>query len=143
MVLLGLSNVGAQPAESPNIVFIAVDDLNCDFGAYGNRMVKSPNLDEIAEEGVIFTNNHCQKAVCGPSRASLLSGFTPEHTGITGFYQYLRDMYPNVLTLPQFFKNKGYTTIGMGKIHDFRNVSETDNVDLVSWTKWLNIYGKQ
>jgi len=142
LLLLLTRGISGQSASPVNILFIAVDDLNCDFGAYGNRVVKSPNLDRIAEEGILFTNNHCQKAVCGPSRASMLSGFTPEHTGITNFYQYLRDMYPDVVTLPQFFRNNGYTTVGMGKIHDFRNVSETDQVDMVSWTDWINVPGR-
>ena len=129
--------------QTPNILFIAVDDMNCDFGAYGNREVHSPNLDDLAAEGVLFANNHCQQPVCGASRASLLSGFTPEHTEITSFYMYLRDMYPDVVTLPQFFKNSGYITVGMGKIHDPRNVSETDGVDLVSWSNFINITGSR
>lgn len=135
--------VHGQAVDRPNILFIAVDDLNCDFGAYGNRVVQSPSLDQIAAEGVLFSNNHCQKAVCGPSRASLLSGFTPEHTGITGFRQYLRDLYPDVVTLPQFFKNNGYFTAGMGKIHDYRNVSLTDEVDLISWSHWVDVSGNR
>ncbi len=139
---LGIPEV-AQGQEHPNILFIAVDDLNCDFGAYGNRVVKSPTLDQIAAEGILFTNNHCQKAVCGASRASVMSGFTPEHTGITGFRQYLRDMYPDVVTIPLFFKNNGYTTVGMGKIHDPRNVSLTDEVDLISWTRWVDVSGNR
>ncbi len=138
--LLGFALPASLSAqEKPNILFIALDDLNCDVGAYGNPVVHSPNLDSLAAGGVMFANNHAQRAVCGPSRASLLSGFTPEHTGITGFRMYLRDMYPDVVTLPQFFKNQGYTTVGMGKIHDPRNVSVDDEVDLVSWTEFVEV----
>ncbi|MCF8380587.1 MAG: sulfatase-like hydrolase/transferase [Bacteroidales bacterium] len=142
-VLIGFSTMSEElkAQEKPNILFIAVDDMNCDFGAYGNPVVKSPNLDALASDGVLFANNHCQKAVSGASRASLLSGFTPGHTGITGFYQYLRDLYPDVVTLPQFFKNNGYHTTGTGKIHDPRNVSLTDKVDLISWTEFVDITG--
>jgi len=129
--------------DKPNILFIAVDDMNCDFGAYGNPEVRSPNLDDLAASGVLFNNNHCQQAVCGASRASVLSGFTPEHTGITGFNIYLRDLYPDVVTIPQFFKNEGYTTVGMGKIHDPRNVSLNDNVDMVSWSNFIDISGSR
>ncbi|MCK4919663.1 MAG: sulfatase-like hydrolase/transferase [Bacteroidales bacterium] len=143
-LIMGMGSVSMLNAqEKPNILFIAVDDMNCDFGAYGNPVVKSPNLDALAAEGVLFANNHCQKAVSGASRASLLSGFTPEHTGITGFYLYLRDLYPDVVTLPQFFKNNGYHTAGMGKIHDPRNVSLTDKVDLVSWSEFIDIDGNK
>ncbi len=140
-VLSALAFSVVQAQDKPNILFIAVDDLNCDFGAYGNPLVKSPSLDELAAEGVLFTNNHAQQAVCGASRASMLSGFTPEHTGITSFRIYLRDLYPDVVTLPQFFKNNGYHTAGMGKIHDPRNVSLTDKVDLISWTEFIDIAG--
>ena len=142
-VLSALAFSIVQAQDKPNILFIAVDDLNCDFGAYGNPVVKSPSLDELAAEGVLFTNNHAQQAVCGASRASMLSGFTPEHTGITSFRIYLRDLYPDVVTLPQFFKNNGYHTAGMGKIHDPRNVSLTDKVDLISWTEFIDIAGNR
>ena len=141
LVLCSLSLTSLEAQEKPNILFIAVDDMNCDFGAYGNPIVRSPNLDDLASEGLLFANNHAQQAVCGASRASLLSGLTPEHTGITSFRLYLRDMYPDIVTLPQFFKNNGYHTAGMGKIHDPRNVSLTDNVDLISWTEFINISG--
>lgn len=143
VLLLWLALAFELQGQGPNILFIAVDDLNCDIGAYGNRVVKSPNIDQLAAEGVLFSNNYCQQPVCGASRASLLSGFTPEHTGVTSFYTYMRDLYPDMVTLPQFFKNAGYNTVGLGKIHDPRNVSVNDGVDLQSWTQWINITGSR
>lgn len=128
-------------AQKPNILFIAVDDLNCDFGAYGNSDVLSPNLDKLATEGTIFTNNHCPQAVCGASRASILSGWLPQKSGIKSFRQYLRDLYPSMVTIPLFFKNNGYEVEGMGKIHDYRNVSEYngDTYDAISWNTFFEI----
>lgn len=128
-------------AQKSNILFIAVDDLNCDFGAYGNSQVQSPNLDKLAAEGTIFNNNHCPQAVCGASRSSILSGWQPQKSGIKSFRQYLRDLYPNVVTIPLFFKNKGYVVEGMGKIHDYRNVSEynDDTYDAISWHNFFDI----
>lgn len=140
LILFCLSAV-CYAQDKPNVLFIAVDDLNCDFNAYGNTVVKSPRLDKLAEEGTMFTNNHCAQAVCGPSRASLLTGQMPQKTGITSFYQYFRDMYPDMVTLPLFFKNNGYQVEGVGKIHDYRNVSEfnNDKYDAISWNKWNTI----
>lgn len=131
----------ATVAQKPNVLFIAVDDLNCDINAYGNAVVSSPNLDALADDGSIFMNNHCQQAVCGASRASLLTGWMPQKSGVTSFYTYFRDLYPNMVTIPQFFKNKDYQVEGVGKIHDPRNVSEfnDDTYDKVSWDHWHTI----
>lgn len=134
-----------QAQDKPNIVFIAVDDLNCDLGVYGNTQIKSPNMDALGNDGMTFLNHHCQQPVCGPSRSSLLSGMTPDHTGIKSFGtynpdSYLRDNYPDILTIPLYLKMNGYRTEGMGKIHDHRNVSTTDNKDMISWTKWNNAW---
>ena len=144
LVLFCLSAV-CYAQDKPNVLFIAVDDLNCDFNAYGNTMVKSPHLDKLAAEGTLFANNHCAQAVCGPSRASLLTGQMPQKSRITSFYKYFRDMYPDMITLPLFFKNNGYHVEGVGKIHDFRNVSEfnNDTYDAISWNKWNTISGSK
>ena len=69
--------------DSPkNILFIAVDDLKPVLGCYGNKLVKTPNIDKLSEKGVVFMHNYCQQAVCGPSRASIMTGMRPDHTGI-------------------------------------------------------------
>ena len=60
----------AQPKKPTNILFIAVDDLRPDIGAYGNGFVKTPNIDRLAAMGTVFMRNYCQQAVCGPTRAS-------------------------------------------------------------------------
>lgn len=101
----------------PNILFIAVDDLRPEFGAYGKSYIKSPNLDRIAREGVTFNRAYCQQAVCSPTRSSLLTGTRPDTTKVWDLVTHFRDALPDVVTLPQHFKNSGYFVQGMGKIY--------------------------
>jgi arylsulfatase A-like enzyme len=118
-----------------NVLFIAIDDLKPILGAYGDQFVISPNIDKLAEQGTIFTNNHCQYAVCGPSRASLLSGQRPDYTRILNLKTLIRDKRPEVVTLPQYFKSQGYNTYGIGKIFDPRSVDQFQ--DKISWTDYI------
>lgn len=118
--------------NQPNILFIFIDDLNTDLNCYGKKTVHSPNIDKLADEGTIFTKAYCQWAVCGPSRASILSGQMPSQTGIRNLTTQLRDANPNIVTLPQYFKNRGYTTAAVGKVFDPRNVD--DGHDTKSWS---------
>ena len=104
-------------ADRPNILFIAVDDLRPEFGAYGANYVKSPNLDRIAKEGITFNRAYCQQAVCSPTRSSLLTGTRPDTTKVWDLVTHFRAALPNVVTLPQHFKNNGYFVQGMGKIY--------------------------
>jgi arylsulfatase A-like enzyme len=90
--------------------------------------------DRLASQGTTFLNNHCQWAVCGPSRASLMSGLMPETTGVMGFKQ-MRAVVPDLVTLPQYFRANGYETAATGKIHDNRCVEggRADD-DPLSWS---------
>ena len=116
--LLGLLLVSlTHAADRPNILFIAVDDLRPEFGAYGANYVKSPNLDRIAKEGITFNRAYCQQAVCSPTRSSLLTGTRPDTTKVWDLVTHFRAALPNVVTLPQHFKNNGYFVQGMGKIY--------------------------
>lgn len=101
----------------PNILFIAVDDLRPELGCYGTEYVKSPNIDRLAENGIVFTQSYCQSAVCNPSRASLLTGLRPDRIKVWDLRTDFRDTSPDVITLPQHFKNSGYHTVGIGKIY--------------------------
>ncbi|QDT01715.1 Choline-sulfatase [Rubripirellula lacrimiformis] len=128
--LLLVSASGA--ADRLNVLMIAVDDLRPELACYGAEHIHSPNIDRLASEGVRFDRAYCQVAVCGASRASLLSGCRPETTGCWNFRTPLRSKMPDVLTLPQHFKQSGYETAFLGKIYH----SASD--DASSWTLNVN-----
>ncbi len=141
---LGLSCLAS--AKPKNVLFIAVDDLKPILNCYGSEEAITPNIDKLAATGTVFLNAHCQQALCGPSRVSLLTGLYPDTLGIYG-WQKLRKMYPEMVTIPQHFKNNGYNTIGTGKVYDPRNV-EGDwggPQDKIAWTTFFgtNPYNAQ
>jgi iduronate 2-sulfatase len=103
-------------AGKPNILFIAVDDLRPELGCYGSPVAVTPNLDALAENGLLFNRAYCQQAICRPSRASLMTGARPETTGLFHNYVALRELQPDILTLPQHFIAHGYETAYVGKI---------------------------
>lgn len=116
-LLLGaLVSVCAQSRQL-NVLFIAVDDLRPEFGAYGSPHIHSPNLDRLAKQGVTFERAYCQQAVCSPSRSSLLTGTRPDTTKVWDLVTHFRTAIPDVVTLPQHFKNNGYFVQGMGKLY--------------------------
>lgn len=130
------SAVGPQPkknAKPVNVLFIAVDDLKPLLGAYGNPTIKTPNLDRLAAHGVVFQNNHCQQAVCGPSRASIMTGKRPDYTQIYDLQTLMRDKNPDILTMPQYYKQLGYQSVAVGKIYDPRCVAK--DYDAESWSE--------
>ena len=107
---------GTVKGRRKNVLFLAIDDLRPELGCYGNPIVKSPHIDKLASQGVIFERNYCQQAVCGPSRASLLTGRRPDTTHIYDLRTHIRTTMPDVVTLQQHFKNNGYFSEGMGKL---------------------------
>jgi len=122
----------SSPAGKPNILFIAIDDLKPILGSFGNPLIQSPNLDQIANKGTVFLNNHCQQAVCGPSRASIMTGMRPDFTGVWDLRTRMRDVNPDILSLPQYLISQGYSTQGIGKIYDQRCVDQY--LDEPSWS---------
>ena len=115
-----------------NILFIAVDDLKPLIGVYGDNFAVTPNIDELASYGTTFTNSHVQQAICAPSRVSLLTGLRPDLTEVWDLETQMRDRNPNIITLPQHYKDNGYKTVGMGKIFDNRSVD--NGLDKKSWS---------
>ena len=118
--------------EPLNILFIAVDDLKPVLGCYGDTLIKTPNIDRLADAGTVFLNNHCQQAVCGPSRASLMTGMRPDHTLVRDLKTRMRDMNPDIVSLPQYLRSQGFETAGTGKIYDPRCVDK--QLDEPSWS---------
>ncbi len=116
LLLASLAPLRAADAPKPNVLFIAVDDLRCEFGAYGAEYIHAPNLDRLAKRGLTFSRAYCQQAVCMASRASLLTGARPDTTRVYGSETVFRDAMPEAVTLPQLFKNNGCFVQGMGKI---------------------------
>jgi arylsulfatase A-like enzyme len=112
----------------PNILFIPVDDLRPEMGAYGDTTIITPNMDRLARQGVTFMRAYCQQAVCNPSRASLLTGLRPDSIRVWDLQTRFRDNVPDVVTLPQYFKQQGYTAVCLGKT--FHN----NDPDTISWT---------
>jgi uncharacterized sulfatase len=122
--------LAAETAKRLNVLLIVVDDLNTDLGCYGSPTVASPNIDRLAARGVRFDRAYCQYALCAPSRWSFLSGLRPETTGIYEFQTLLRQKIPDVVFLPQLFREHGYFTAGMGKVfHDERQCDRDTSWD--------------
>ncbi len=108
----------ASRDASPNVLFLAVDDMR-DWtgflGGYGGE-VRTPNLDRLAARGVAFTNAHCASPVCCPSRTAILTGLMPSSSGIYNNGQWWRPHMPDVVTMPMQFRRNGYEAVGAGKI---------------------------
>ena len=118
LLLLSLTALATalQAAQRPNILFIGVDDLRPELGCYGSPVAITPNLDKLASQGLLFNRAYCQQAICGPSRASLMTGMRPDTSGVVHNYLQFRDLQPEVVTLPQQFREHGYETVYLGKI---------------------------
>ncbi len=126
-------NFGANKSETANIpmnvLFVTIDDLRPTLGCYGAPLIKTPNIDKVAAEGILFERAYCQAAICAPSRPSLLSGLRPDSTGVYGFIKTFREKAPNVVTLPELFKNNGYLSTYYGKVF------HSDKPDPQSWSR--------
>ncbi len=113
-LLVGEVIEGAAP---PNVLFIAIDDLNDWVGFLdGHPQARTPNMDRLARRGVIFTNAHCTAPICGPSRAAVMTGLQPYHTGLYTNAANLTRRRTDLVTLPRFFKEHGYQVLGTGKL---------------------------
>lgn len=144
-VLLAASRQGIAGDEkwdpaTPNVLFIAVDDLRPEIATYGARTL-TPHLDRLVESGLRFDRAYCNQAVCGASRVSLMTGLYPERTGERTYHvRGWRERWADVITLNQHFRQNGYTTIGLGKIY---HNSNGPGVDPENWTEWVTVGGKE
>ncbi len=136
------------PAEEPrqfNVLFIAVDDLACSLGCYGDVIAQTPHIDRLARRGVCFQRAYNQLPLCNPTRASIMTGLRPETLGVYDLQRHFRDQVPDVVTLPQAFQNAGYFTARVGKIfhYDVPGGIGTDGLDdPASWNRTVNPKGR-
>jgi arylsulfatase A-like enzyme len=110
------SGLGAQ-TKRKNLLFVSVDDMNDWVGCLGGYPgVKTPNIDRLAQRGVLFANAHCASPLCNPSRVALLTGQRPSTTGIYNNDQFWRPSLPQAVTLPEYLRQNGYYVAGAGKV---------------------------
>ena len=129
-------------ARKFNVLFIASDDMRPQLGCYGDPLAKSPNLDRLAARGMVFNRAYCQQALCSPSRISLLSGRHPWTTGIYAIGPTLRSRMPDIVTLPQLFKNEGWFTRSLGKIYHI-GIDDPASWSVPSWVSRVPRYGPE
>ena len=127
-----------------NVLFIAVDDMNDDLGCFGNTLVKSPNIDRLAKNGVVFANAYCQFPLSSPSRTSLMTGLRPDSTKVFDLTYHFRQDLPDVTTLPQMFMKNEYYVARVGKMFHYGNPGDigTNGLDdKASWMERINPAG--
>jgi arylsulfatase A-like enzyme len=137
VALVGLLSFPLNAAEKPDVLFIAVDDLNDWVGHLkGHPQAKTPNIDRLVARGTTFANTHCAAPACNPSRAALMSGLRPWQTGIYTNGDPAHSVMKETLTINRHFLAQGYNTQGGGKI--YHNIKAEGRED--TWTEWKGLF---
>ena len=132
-------------SDKKNVLFIMTDDLNTDLGSYYNDQVISPNIDNLANNGSLFENAHIQWPQCGQSRASFMTGMYSDQTKHTKLNVDIRTTIPDVVTLGQRFRQRGYKSVRIGKIYHYDNpgsIGTSSADDIHTWDYTINPYGR-
>lgn len=140
-----MTSLTAGSRDKLNVLFIMTDDLNCNLGAYGHYMVKSPNIDRLADQAIVFDNAYCNYPVCGSSRASFMTGLHPDQNGVTQLRKLFRYYVPQVKTMSQHFMENGYVAARVGKIYHYDNpkgIGTNGHDDPESWDIRVNPRGR-
>ncbi len=138
--LVGAATAAAQTESKPNVLFMAVDDLRNDLGCYGHAVAKSPHIDRLAARGLRFDRAYCQYPICNPSRTSLLTGLRPDATGVLDNRTHFRRKHPDVVTLPQLFREHGYFTVRLGKIfHGGESMDDPKSWEIARFPRALHL----
>ncbi|WP_146513847.1 sulfatase [Rubripirellula amarantea] len=131
--------------SKPNVLFIAVDDLACALGCFGDVVAKTPNIDRLAATGVCFQRAYNQLPLCNPTRASVMTGLRPDQIKVYDLDRHFRDEVPNVVTLSQSFQNAGYFAARVGKIYHYNvpaSIGTNGFDDPPSWNQTVNPKGR-
>lgn len=145
LLLLAVSSNCLAADQRKNVLFIAVDDLACTLGCYGDLIVQTPHIDRLAASGVRFDRAYNQLPLCNPTRASVMTGLRPDTIKVYDLDRHFRDEVPDAITLPQAFQAVGYEASRVGKIYHYNVPASigTDGFDdPPSWNSVVNPKGR-
>ena len=137
--------VQAEHSAKMNVLFVAVDDLTCSLGCYGDEYAITPNFDRLAQQGIVFKRAYCQLPLCNPSRASVLAGRRPDEIKVYDLDRHFREEMPEIQTLPELFKNQGWFSARVGKLYHYNvpaGIGTAGLDDPQSWELTVNPKGR-